>query len=411
MKETPRIGFITTMFFPNVGGAEISLKELISSVVKKDTSGVLIVPWKNWLVIRKRNDFTLKIPIIPLYPGYQSVAGWSLSVAYWILKLQLSLIQNRFDLTCWHAVGAFPVGAMVARWAKNKRTRVLVRAPGADIQIDESVQYGARLDPKVDHFVRKFLPFANIFIAHSKSIENEYLLLGIPTYKIKSIPHGVDLERFGWEADGKKPQKIMRVGDEPLRFLFVGRNHPKKGVEILVEAAELLSRRSSKKFVVDLVGRGFDKLGSTATDLVDLGKINVIGEIFSQEEDENHPSKELISCYLKADVFVLPSYVESFGVVLIEAMAAGLPVITTNSDGCRDVIRGGEDGIMIPPGDPEALAVAMEKFLTDPVTRQLFAEKSINRVQDFDLATVAADYVSLYSGLLHPRMRYDETGI
>jgi glycosyltransferase involved in cell wall biosynthesis len=102
------------------------------------------------------------------------------------------------------------------------------------------------------------------------------------------------------------------------------------------------------------------------------------------------------------DVFVLPSfYMEGMPRALLEAAASGLPIITTDIRGCRDVIEDGVSGILIPPRDPEALATAILGLLRDPVRRSRLGHQARARaVSDFDVSAVASRLLSVYLGQL-----------
>lgn len=397
VQDNMRIGFITTMYLPNIGGAEIALRCLVDELQKRGVSLILIVPFRNWLNLKKTKSTGTEPRVFPIFPGYQILVRVVPTLAYVFLSAQLYLFSFLFKLTCWHAVGAFPIGSMVARWGRGKNPGVVVRAPGEDIQIDHEVGYGIRRNPRIDRYVRKYLPLADVLVAHSGSIEREYLALNIPAPKIVSIPNGVQLEKF---MHREKPigevERAARSEREPFRFLFVGRNHPKKGLEVLIKAVAILKAEVPDLFVVDLIGRDVELAGSLADSLGVSEQFNFVGEVGKKTGEADHPGSELLSYFLKADVFVLPSHVESFGIVLVEAMAAGLPIITTDADGCRDVIRQGRDGLMFPRGDTKALAVAMSKMINNPAERAQLGEKARTRAKDFDWGMVAERYLEVY---------------
>lgn len=396
-QDNMRIGFITTMYLPNIGGAEIALRCLVEELQKRKIGLILLVPFRNWVNLKKPKSTGIIPKVFPIFPAYQILVRVIPNLAYVILSAQLHLFAFLFKLTCWHAVGAFPVGSMVARWGRGKNTGVVVRAPGEDIQVNHEVGYGIRRNPRIDRYVRKYLPLADVLIAHSGSIEREYLALDIPAQKIVSIPNGVQLEKFMYQMEPiGEVERPVRSEREPFRFLFIGRNHPKKGLEVLIKAVVILKADVPDLFVVDLIGRDVELVRPLADSLGVSAQFNFVGELGKKTGEADHPSSELLSYFLKADVFVLPSYVESFGIVLVEAMAAGLPIITTDADGCRDVIREGRDGLMFPRGDAKALAAAMSKMINDPAERAQLSETSRIRAKAFDWEMVADQYLEVY---------------
>ena len=98
--------------------------------------------------------------------------------------------------------------------------------------------------------------------------------------------------------------------------------------------------------------------GAQTKQLDEIGGTDVASEI------PRLPATALVALYQAADVFVFPSLIETFGIVIVEAMAAGLPIIVSDAPGCRDVVRHGEDGMMVPARDADALAMSILFLLT-----------------------------------------------
>ena len=104
--------------------------------------------------------------------------------------------------------------------------------------------------------------------------------------------------------------------------------------------------------------------------------------------------------YKTADAFVFPSHIESFGIALVEAMAAGLPVITTDGPGCVDVVGNGAFGKLVPVGNPSSLAKAMQGFQEEKALREQYISASQRRAKDFSWETVVAKYLTAYQTLI-----------
>jgi glycosyltransferase involved in cell wall biosynthesis len=177
---------------------------------------------------------------------------------------------------------------------------------------------------------------------------------------ITVVPNGVG-RQFYSEAG-----PTMRPAGEPLRLLYVGRLAPQKNVARLIAAMAAVSRR------VDLaiVGDGEDRkhLESLIAEL-GLANVTLIGPQRGQG---------LVDWYRWADAFVLPSDKEGMPLVILEAMAAGLPIIATDVAGIRDTVR--EDGILVDP-NPASLAAAIDRVAADPTLRSELARRSRSRAQ------------------------------
>jgi glycosyltransferase involved in cell wall biosynthesis len=102
-----------------------------------------------------------------------------------------------------------------------------------------------------------------------------------------------------------------------------------------------------------------------------------------------------------ADVFVSPAIgQESFGIVLVEAMAAGVPVVASDIAGYREVVRDGVDGLLVPPGDPNALAAAIRRVLSEPELAATLRAAGRSRAEDFSWRAVAPRLEAVYDRVL-----------
>jgi glycosyltransferase involved in cell wall biosynthesis len=163
------------------------------------------------------------------------------------------------------------------------------------------------------------------------------------------------------------------------RVLFVGRLAPQKGVDTLVEAAGLLEHPSAQ---VLLVGDGPER---PALERVTerLG----VGDRLRFEGFVTHD--RLPAAMAHADVLVLPSLYEELGTVLLEAMQAGLPIVASETGRIPDVMEDGVNGLLVPPGDPEALARAIDRILSDGDLARRLSEGAHERGKDYDWEVLA----------------------
>jgi len=180
--------------------------------------------------------------------------------------------------------------------------------------------------------------------------------LGVEPGRIRIIPNGVDLGEF-------ENMPVQRGSDSDITILFVGRCYPRqKGLEYLVKAIQLLPSRH--KVHLKIVGEdwgGLQNLRALARSLAVEEQVTFTGPL---------PRCEVIRAYGSADIFVLPSLFEPFGIVLLEAMAAGLPVVASRVGGIPNVVLDATTGLLVPPGDSRALAQALEQLIFDPLLRR-----------------------------------------
>ncbi len=166
---------------------------------------------------------------------------------------------------------------------------------------------------------------------------------------------------LGTGVNIRKFQPSTKTDDIPL-VLFSSRLLITKGIQEFIEAAQLLKKKGLKaRFAV----AGIPDPGNPASvqqEQIDLWQKSGAVEVWGWQDD-------MPSTLAKADIFCLPSYREGVPSALLEACASGLPIITTDVPGCRDVVTHEVNGLLVPPQNPQALAEAIERLLNDPNLR------------------------------------------
>jgi glycosyltransferase involved in cell wall biosynthesis len=207
---------------------------------------------------------------------------------------------------------------------------------------------------------------------------------------LETLYHGLDPEDI--EAWGPSDSVRAELGVPPESPLLgtVGSLSPKKDHETLLLAVRELSRMVPGLRVV-IVGRGplEDRLRSLAAKLEVRDVVIFAG--FRQD------APRLAGGF---DVFVLSSRYEGLPVALLEAMALGRPVVATAVGGTSEVLRDGRDGVLVPAGDPMALARALEKLLSEPAQRLRLGEGARRRAADFDIRSAVRRQEDVYGALL-----------
>lgn len=401
MTQPLRIALPTSTFLPALGGVEVGLHNIALRLQKLGHHPVVMIPAPHYAALQAK--WSLPYEIISFPPKIWTILRrWPL-VGFAILDFWFERVQRKYHFDVWHCTMGWPAGVALVHYAKTRRSIPhLVRCAGEDIQRQAEIGYGARLDPAVDRLVQRWLPQADCLVAMTTTVADEYRLLGVAEARIARIPNGVDLQRLQSPPDQAAARRRFGLAEDERIFLSVGRNHPKKSFITLLEAAALLKQRGMTRFRVVIAGRGATGLRDHARAL-DVEKESLLLEQIGDEVTESHfpalPSDTLVALYHSADVFVLPSITETFGIVLVEAMAAGLPVVTTDAPGCRDIVRHGQDGLLVPPAEPIALADAMLQAVVEPARSRLSA-LSLARAQAFSWDDVVDNYLKLYNKMI-----------
>lgn len=198
----------------------------------------------------------------------------------------------------------------------------------------------------------------------------------------KVIPNGVDAERF------RRSVPLARWQDGTRNILFVGRFEPRKGLLDLLKAYRIL-RKTGVEGRLLVVGVGpQEREARRYVAIRRLVGVEFLGRVSDDEK---------IQLFRTADVFVSPATGgESFGIVLLEAMAAGAPIVASDIHGYKGVVRRGREGLLVPPRDPKQLAASIARLLRD---RELAAEMGaagLARAEDFSWPRVTAKVDDYY---------------
>jgi glycosyltransferase involved in cell wall biosynthesis len=210
------------------------------------------------------------------------------------------------------------------------------------------------------------LRFFNAIITVSSSTKKDLIRFGVSKGKIWIIPNATEAPQVGRQTHES----------EEMRILFVGTCYPRKGLHHLLEAVAMLK---GYKIKVDIVGdmranRAYVKRLRSMLNKHGIAHLVTFhgllyGESFWQK-------------FVEADMFVMPSFWESFGIVFLDAMSFGLPIITTNAGAIPDLVKHEENGLLVRPGDTSALASAIERLVISPSFRRKLGQNGFKFMQD-----------------------------
>ena len=196
---------------------------------------------------------------------------------------------------------------------------------------------------------------------------------GVEPQKMKVVPSGINLS--DWPITDPNER-------DPWTVLCVARQYPRKRVIDLVDAFKLVVDKCPQAKLV-IIGDGPEhaKICQRVEEKKLSEQVQVLGALADNED--------VRAWYRKSSVFCLPSAQEGFGIVFLEAMASGLPVISTNATAIPEVVPHEKAGLLVQPRNPSALADAIITLLQNPELRSQYRDFGLNYVQDFDWAKVA----------------------
>ncbi len=314
--------------------------------------------------------------------------GYTLFFRFTIFNALLwFLLKNHknFDIIHAHALTHLSVMAILLGKIFGKKSLIKIATAGDLTKIMNSQQLRYQL-------LFKFFRYADGFISLSNQITSELLKSGIDKEKIHFAFNGVDIVKF-YPVDPEQKNLKRKSLFLPQRqtIVFVGRLVPRKGVDILLKAFKCVKEKHQGTHLLILGdGEQMQALKGLCRSANLDNSVSFLGE------------KDNIADYLRAaDIFVIPSRREGNPNVLLEALACGLPVVATSIGGIVEVIKDGENGLLIVSEDEKMLA---EKILF-LLGNENYCEKLRRRAREevrsrFSLDSLASKYLELYERLL-----------
>jgi phosphatidylinositol alpha-mannosyltransferase len=361
-----KIGLVTPYVYPLPGGVNEHVRFLYENLrllghdVRIITSSHGLQRASEGDVIRIGKGFSV--------PSNGSVGTITVSPRY-VSQVKRVLEEERFDILHFHEPFVPFLSLVVLRQSKSVNVATFHAYAG----FSPAMEFGRRVLPgyarrlhgriavsaAARHFVDRFFP---------------------GDYKV--IPNGVDLGRF------QRAVPLSRWQDGTPNVLFVGRLEDRKGLPFLLKAFRQL-RKNGVEARLLVVGSGPQEREARRYVLTrGLQKVEFLGRVSDDEKAQ---------LFRTATVFVSPATGrESFGIVLLEAMAAGAPVVCSAIHGYKGVVQRGRQGLMVPPRDVRALATAIETVLRDPALQARLAEAGAARAEQFGWENVTAKVEEYY---------------
>jgi glycosyltransferase involved in cell wall biosynthesis len=388
-----RILFLTESFHPVLGGGEQHIRALGERLVQSGMGATVVT--RRGQASWAREELLGGIRVVRVFPPGPGRTG-----KYAMVLPALAAVRREpHDLLVVRGTRVLGLPGLLAGRARG---RPVVLQPDLNGELSGEVylwgtpwaQGPAR--PLVRGAValrNALLRDADAFVAMSRQIRDELLGAGVARERIALIPHGVDTERYH-PADGSERTDLrerLRLPASALLVTYTGRLLKGKGLETLVEAFATLAARDPRPHLL-LVGSGAGQALSVEAEIragVEArglgGRVTFTGRVENVED------------YLRAsDVFAFPSLFEALGLSLLEAAACGLPCVGSRTGGIVDVIEDGASGLLVLPGDAEALAGALATLASDPGRRLAMGRRGRDVVLSrFDVE----DSVDRYRGL------------
>ncbi len=294
------------------------------------------------------------------------------------ITAKLVEVLDRYSLDIIHVHYALPnaLSAVLAREIAGK-VRIVTTVHGTDVTV-----WGK--EPSLQPVIRYGLEQSDAVSAVSHDLKNEvYSSFGLDK-GVQVIPNFVDTRAFSRLPDSSLRSQLARDGEKII--LHVSNFRPVKRLQDLITAFFRLQRCNPGTRLV-LAGDGAER--EPAEKLVhDLGLASQVIFLGTRAE--------LVQLYSAADLFVLPSEKESFGLSALEAMACRVPVVATETGGLPEVVEHGKTGLLVPVGDTEALSASIATLLGNPILHAQMAARSREKAEKFSPENIVPQYEAFY---------------
>lgn len=389
-----RIAQLISTFYPKIGGAQICIHN-ISEKLAEMGHEVYVVTIETPDV----RNAQVKYNIITLPKNIMRLLKYAPILGKVWLRMKMRKINDQEKIDIWQVTFGFPLGIYAVKWFKKNNIPCILRTTGEDINVAPEIGYGYRLNPHIDKLIKKYYRMYDGLIALTPSVLDEYLKIGIYKEDVRIIPNGVNYDSFHGTNVSDRAQIVENLDKKEKLILTVGRHHPIKGYDIIPEiASRLIEKKIKFKWLI--VGSGYKNYKERHN----LESLNIHAMEISTTENIDKfelPAKKLIELYKMSDIFVFPTRLETFGMVIVEAMASGVPIITTNAEGVRDIIQDMKNGIKVPIDDVDAFVKSIEELLTNDNLRNTLSQNGIKRVKElYDWNIVAPKYLEFYKEII-----------
>lgn len=377
-----KILIINYEYPPLGGGGGVFTKDLAEELAKDHTVDVLTSGFKELAsqeAIKGVNIYRVAVLARKSSNAASLLSLLSFPFSSVIKGIQL-IRKNKYDVINTHfAVPTGPTG-LVLSWIFKIPNILSIH--GGDIY-DPSKNLSPHRHGLLRWIIRRVMAASNKIIAQSNNTKNNAIEIYKPLKDIAIIPLGIP-EPKAFTAS----RKDLSLKENETYIISIGRLVKRKGYDHLLNSISILRDKGIHVNVL-IVGDGPElmPLQELAKDLGIKGQAKFLTNVTDEEK---------FSCLLNSDLYALSSLHEGFGIVLLEAMFAGLPIVATNNGGQTDLLISEVNALLVPPEDDKALADAIEKILNDTEKREIIARNNLEKIKDFTISSVTKKYLDVF---------------
>jgi glycosyltransferase involved in cell wall biosynthesis len=325
---------------------------------------------------RRGQELNVPLHPLPIAGGLDVVSAW---------RLRRVIKRSRFDVVHSHASHAHSVAYMACATLKPRPSQVVSRRVGFAVATN-------RLSGA------KYRHGADLYLAISNGVRDVLVECGVPKERIRLVPSGIDVEKIERFRGGDRARAEFDIAGKTLVVGNVAALTANKGQVDFIRAARVVADRfPGTRFFV--VGEG--EMRSELEALVRELKLDGV-VVFTGFREDRLEIMSMFTC------FVLSSYLEGLGTSIMDAQAMGIPVVATDTGGVPDIVEDGVTGLLVPPGDANALAQAIVRLLEDEGLKQHLAKKALAQSRGYDYRQMVYKTLDAYRELAGGRVTKKE---
>lgn len=388
-----RVCVVSALYHPNLGGLGRQA-QLLSERLRRDGVDLFVISRK--MTVPPGAMFSPDVEVVRIpapFPGHRILEEISLKNILISLSFSLGCLlvlirrRSRYDIVHFHGASiplfvSFP-------FLKGMGKKVVAKVAAANLGT-EAGSLSGKYWP-VGDLLARMLRDVDVFIAISDEIREGLIRDGVPPGRIARISNFIDPGIFRPPGAGEKERLKAELGYAGKTLvLCAGRLVPRKGVEFLLDAWKEIAPAFPEARLLILGDGPLREALEDRSSRLGVGDTARFGG-----RVDNVP--ELLRA---ADLFALPSLQEGMSNSLLEAMAAGLPIVATRIGGVVDVVRDGKNALLVEPGDKDGLARGLRAIISDSDLRKTLANSALETIgEHFGLESRVRAYKQLYSGL------------
>ena len=368
-----KIAVVPSTFLPWVGGAEIQTHNTANKLAELGNEVDIFLLEKTKIDNKKYNTIKLNKLLINIIfiLNYYFKLNLIFLLEYYFNKI---CVNKSYDV--WHFQSVNYKTLLYVKVLKKLKQKVVVTFHGADIQKDEDILYGYRFDKKYEKLLKKTIHLFDQIFAISDDIIKELSFFNFPKEKIIKIPNSIEIKKI-------KVTGNNQIVSNKLKIITVARFYEKKKGLDLIEKISKILIKNNINFSWTLVGRNSNLLFNKKFINDNKEYFNVKEEIKNTDEIF-FPHSDLIKIYKDNNVYVNLARIESFGVTIIEALAAGLHVVSFNTKGANEILTNNQNGYIINEYSYEEMA----KTLIDKFNCKSFDKINVcKKIMKYELET------------------------